>query len=268
MRRLFDLTVVSIWVLSLAGLIWHDLLPAWTAGQPPSTVPLGSTDEPVRIQFDIQAERWGRIGQSWVQFWRTEAGAMARSTTLLTGGPLASPVRVETDVRYDRQDRLDELHVWVYGLPWSVHFQAASYGQDFPCVIEVGERRHEFTLRAELASAFAEVFRPFVYLRGLQVGQTWRLTSVNPLGTLWGQMPTPTPIVARVVGKEQITHAGRRVECFRVETDRAVAWVDEAGRVLVQRVEAPVLGTMTIRMLDGFDEAALGRARAAVSRWK
>ena len=267
MRRLFDLTVVTIWVLSLAGLVWHDLRPTWTAGAPPTLVPSGGVNEPVLMQFAIEAQRWGRLGQSWAEFWRTDTGAMARSTTLLESGPLHRPIRVDSHLSFGPKDHLDELKVWVYGLPATVQVEAASYGEDFPCIIKVGQERHEFTLRQEMASAIAEVFRPFVYLKGLHVGQTWRIASINPLGSLWGESPAPQAIVAKVVGRETIDHLGRPTECFRVETESAAAWVDDEGRVLLQQVDVPVLGKVSIRLQDGFDEKALQKAQEKVGRW-
>lgn len=268
MRRLFDLTIVAIWLASAAGLFWHDVWPAWSAGAAPGMVPPGGTDKPVRMQFAIQGQRGGLLGRSWAEFWRLEGGAVARSTTVLSGGPVRSPIRVETNLNYDRQDRLDQLRIWVYGLPISpVQVEAESYGEDFPCRIRVGSQRYDFSLGAEVASAVGEVFRPFVYLKGLKVGQTWRITSINPIGSLWGEEPTPAPVIAKVMGRETIEHLGRRVECFRVEAKETAAWVDDDGRVLLQQVQAPMLGTISIRLLDGFDEEALHEAREAVAGW-
>ncbi len=82
-------------------------------------VPAGGIDKPVRMQFAIEARRGGELGRSWAEFWRLEGGAVARSTTVLSGGPIHRPICVETNLNYDRQDRLDQLRIWVYGLPVS-----------------------------------------------------------------------------------------------------------------------------------------------------
>jgi hypothetical protein len=231
-------------------------------------VPAGTIDKPVQMQFAIESQRWGPLGQSWAEFWRLETGAVARSTTVFEAGPIHRTIRVESNLNYDRQDHLDQARIWVYGLPMgSVQIEAESYGQDFPCRIRIGDQQHDFTLRQDIATAFAEVFRPFVYLKGLKVGQTWRLTSINPVGSLWGEDPAPVPIVARVTGRETIEHLGRRVECFRVEAKDTVAWVDDDGRVLLQEVRAPMMGTISIRLLDGFDEQAQRKAREKVTQW-
>lgn len=268
MRRLFDLTVVSIWVLSLVGLVWHDLWPTWTASSPPVLVPSGGKDTPIQMQFALDSQAWGSLGRSWVQFWRLETGAVAGSTTVLQAGPIRRPIRIETNLNFDKDDRLDQLKIWVYGLPVSpVRIEAESFGEDFPCRIRIGDQQHDFTLRQEQATAFGEVFRPFVYLKGLQIGQTWRMAGINPLGSLWGEDPAPTPIVVKVVGKETIDHLGRPVECFRVQAQNATAWVDADGRVLLQTVQVPVLGTISIRLLDGFDEQALTKVREEAAQW-
>jgi hypothetical protein len=261
MRRLFDLTIATVWLCSLAGLVWHDVWPVWTAGWPPVQVPAGEAEKPVRMQFAIDSQRFGRMGQSWAEFRQLDTGAIARSTTLLESGALRKAIRVESHTGFNNKGRLDEFRLWVYGLPVQVTIEAASYGGDFPCIVTVGDERHEFTLQQETASALAEVFRPFVYLKGLHVGQTWRIASINPLGSLWGEDPAPEPVVARVAGRESIQYLGQTVPCFRVETRGAVAWVDDQGQVLLQEVELPMLGKVSIRLLDGFDQEALLKAR-------
>lgn len=261
MRHLFDLTIVTVWCCSLAGLVWHDMWPSWTAGSPPLQVPMGQIEKPIQMQFAIDSQRFGHMGSSWVEFWRMEAGVIARSTTLLEAHPFRKTIRVDSHVGFNPSGHVDDLKVWVYGLPAQVMVEAASYGEDFPCIVTVGDQRHEFTLQKERAAAFAEVFQPFVYLKGLRVGQTWRIASINLLGSLWGEDPSPQPVIARVISREQIDHLGRKVECFRVETQGAAAWVDDQGRVLLQEVDLPMLGKASIRLQEGFDQKALQRAR-------
>ncbi len=53
-------------------------------------------------------------------------------------------------------------------------------------------------------------------------------------------------VLVRVTGTESIEHNGRVVEAFRVEADRAVAWVTSDGRVLRQEVDLPLLGRLTL----------------------
>lgn len=268
MRRLLELTIITCWLFSLAALVWHDVWPAWTAGSPPTQVPTAQGGAPIRMQFAISARMYGPIGQSWTEFWRIESGAVARSTTRLKAPFLPRTVLVESHLGFDKMDHLDELKLWVSGLAMKVEVEAASYGEDFPCIITIGEQRHTFTLRQDMASVFAEVLRPFVYLKGLHVGQTWRIASINPLGSLWGEDPSPQPVVAKVVGREPIEHLGRTVDCFRVQTQGAVAWVDDEGQVLLQEVDLPMLGKVSIRLLDGFDEEALQQARGVMEDTK
>jgi len=85
----------------------------------------------------------------------------------------------------------------------------------------------------------AETLRPFTHLKNLHVGQRWRLRLLDPIPLLQsGNMDLQISLVT-VTGREPIDHGGRRIECFRVETEGAVAWVDDTGRVLRQEFKSP-----------------------------
>src|SRR5262249_35797568 len=94
---------------------------------------------------------------------------------------------------------------------------------------------------------------------GLYVGQTWRMRMLDFVAMLRDQTATMTPQLVQVTGREDIPHNGRTVSCFRIETDGATAWADASGRVLLQRVEMPLLGR-----LAGRDEPFDSKARNSV----
>ena len=90
----------------------------------------------------------------------------------------------------------------------------------------------------------------------------------DPLTALMGGRTQFTSIVATVTGVESIEHPlepGTTVECFVVETapHSCRAWVDGDGHVLVQQVDMPGLGLITVRQ-EPFDELQRERARARI----
>jgi hypothetical protein len=72
------------------------------------------------------------------------------------------------------------------------------------------------------------------------------------------------PQLVRVAAHENIEHDGAMVDAFRIETKHATAWADAAGRVLLQRVELPLLGVWEMRD-EPFDANARQRFRRQIS---
>jgi len=262
-----DVAVVAIWLCSIVAVVQRDIVPLWTAEQAPSPLPAATDRKSLKVQFALEDQAGRQIGQSWVEFTQGSYGVIARSTTLIRLPGFPWQALIETDVQYDIHRKLSDLKLAVYGLPWKVRFEAASYGQDFACQATVGERRYEFVIPEAAISGFTEAIRPFTYLHNLRVGQTWRIADVNLLSPLWGQTIDPQVLIAKVVAKETVKFGSRQVQCYRVETRRMTAWVSKDGRVLLQRITLPVVGTITIRMLDEFDDQKLLEARRAVRRW-
>jgi hypothetical protein len=133
-------------------------------------------------------------------------------------------------------------------------------GDDYACSARAGAATWDFSVDARISSLLGDSLRPFTHLPNLRVGQCWRLQSVDPLSLLAGKPAAVHARLVRVVAREEIEHAGRRVGCFRIETEGVTAWADERGRVLLQRVTLPILGTWELRD-EPFDGEARRRAR-------
>jgi len=90
--------------------------------------------------------------------------------------------------------------------------------------------------------------RPFTFLPTLRVGQSWRMQVLDPVAAVLGGKTQFRSIVARVTRMETITHDGRPIECFVVETSpqQIVAWADASGRILVQEAEIPGIGRIRV----------------------
>jgi len=100
--------------------------------------------------------------------------------------------------------------------------------------------------------------RPFTLLKDLYVGKTWRMRLINPLPALRGGKAEFQAYLVRVAAREEIKHDQKTVECFRIESRNVRAWADMSGQVLVQEVNLPLFGKLTIRQ-EPYDESARTR---------
>lgn len=261
----------------LAGntsLFIHDILPRWTAGDPPRFET--QTQDGVRcdrVQTGIFDHRNRNVGRSWTQIQKQSDYMSVTSTTLLNSislpdGLNTPAVRVDTDLRYSQENQaLHDLTITLHGLPLPAMFSGEFIPPDqFACRWHAGARRGMFVLDASSTRAFGEVLRPFTRLPGLRVGQTWRLQLMNPLsGALPGlnsQGLVDEPEVVRVTRTELIEHGGQAQEAFVVEAPRLRAWVAADGKVLRQEIELlPLLGRLVMED-EPFDERAYEKALA------
>jgi hypothetical protein len=239
-----------------ALLIYRDVLPGWTAGDPPDADSALTAGERRVTQMSIFDARGRRIGQSWTVAQMAGVTLSVRSWTVLApielpNGLSTPPARIETELGYDQQMRLDHLAMRLLGLNTSVALKGEFVPPDmFPCTWQAGDMRGQFLLNADATRALGDAIRPFDRLPGLYVGRTWRVKLFNPLAEALpgfaGAGMSGSAVLVTVAGRETIDHHGEPVSCFRVEADRATAWVDASGRVLRQVVELPLLGRLTL----------------------
>jgi len=86
---------------------------------------------------------------------------------------------------------------------------------------------------------------------------------VNPVAMLTGVGNRFIPLLVEVTGEERIATPEGMKNCMVVESPSAKAWVDADGRVQVQEVTLPVIGSLRIVRDTGFDEAERVRVRRA-----
>jgi hypothetical protein len=120
-------------------------------------------------------------------------------------------------------------------------------GGGFPCELTVGSVTRTFAFENEAMQALGEALRPFDVLPDLHVGRTWRVRLFNPVKQVLGKQADFESVLVRVTGMETIEHRGSQVECFRIEAGEIVAYADAGGRVLEQRVQLPIFGTIVVR---------------------
>jgi hypothetical protein len=249
MVRWLGAGIAVFWLVAMTGLIYRDVWPHWMAGKPPIQVPdIREKESSRRFQSGIFGSR-GRVGTSWTLFDTAAENTMVHTQTALDGLPLLPPIVVDTRLTYTAGEHLDSIEVRILGIPMRLEFRGEDYGMDFSCELITGEgpkNRYGFKLDRAAAATMNEALRPFTLLRDLYVGKTWRMRLLNPLPAIRGGQAELEAYLVRVTSKETIDHQGQQVECFRVESRNVRAWVGPDGRVLVQEVDLPVFGTLTI----------------------
>jgi len=267
MSRLLGLVIFTLWAVAFTTLIAHDVAPYWRTQEPPrGRLPEGD------YQVGIFDKSGRRIGTSWTSLSpQPDLLAVQSLTELSDLSPLRHLVRVPSMVIDSNlsitlpDERLQSLEVILREQGETLaELHAHQVGQDYSCVARVGALERHFSLDARATAALGDSLRPFNYLPNLHVGQTWRIRMLDVVDLLRDQTAGITPQLVRVTAREDIQHQGRTVNCFRIESDNAVAWADPAGRVLLQRVELPLLGTLEIRD-EPFDASARTAARRAAS---
>lgn len=243
MNRAIGIIITVVWLVCMGLLVRRDVLPYWLADDPPSApIP------PDEFQVGIFDEQGQRVGTTWVTTLSlpqrqtvlslTELDLRAFSRIL----PLAGDLYLETDLTYGEDRKLDEFAFRVDTAVLSANISGARYEQEYACTARVGDTVTQLSLDGRLAQYLSDSIRPFTHLSSLRVGQRWRLRTLDPFSLLQGNSVQFTTILVEVTGKEMIEHAGRNVECFRIDAAGAVAWADESGRVLRQEIRIPFVG--------------------------
>ncbi len=258
MPRWLSAGVIIFWLAAMAGLVYRDIWPHWVAGSPPVQVPNPkSPDIPRRYQSGIFTSR-GRVGTSWTMFDTAGGNTLVHTQTALEGLPLLPPIVMDSKLTYTSAEKLDSIEIRILGIPMRLEFRGEDYGMDFSCELITGpgpKDRYGFKLDGAAAATMNEALRPFTLLKDLHVGKTWRMRLVNPLPAIRGGKAELDAFLVKVTAIEKIEHQGQTIDCFRVESRDVRAWAAPDGRVLVQQVDLPVFGTLTIRE-ESFDEGA------------
>lgn len=266
MNRLFGIAVILLWGSAVIALVRRDVLPYWEAHRPPRGV-----IPQERLQAGLYAGPQ-RIGASQTTVRRFGGITHVRSVTELALGAMRLPglsalprVTFVTTLTFQGVERLESFETQVHGAPAPIHVEGHLLGIDYSCLAKFGALQHKFSLDARLSQQLGEALRPFTHLPDLELGQTWQVQALDPVGLMTGQTAQFRPMLVRVVGRDRIPHRGAEVECFRLESDHAWAWVDRDGRVLVQVIELPLLGKLTIRD-EPFDDELSARFKSQHGR--
>ncbi len=275
-NRWLGIVCLSLMASANLAIFLRDVLPAWSSGDPPEG--LAHNLRPgmsLQTQVGLFDARGRRIGSSWTHAEKTSDQLVrVRSWTVLTNGALpalrlpAGYLRIDTDLTYTSEPRLDELSVRVRGLGIPIELRGQFVPpNDFPCQWIAGSQSGYFVIPAYATRAVGDIVRPFESLSGLYVGQSWKLQLVNPLA---GMLPGGSDhgllgpeVLVRVTRTEPIVYAGKRYEAFVLEAPRMRAWALPDGRVVRQEVDLPVIGKLILQQ-EPYNDA---RRRELLSRF-
>ncbi len=265
--RLGGVFIVLFWSASMTWLLWHDIWPGLTAGDPPVGANLVSAESgPISHQFAILDQYEHRIGTAWTAFGAKGDASFRQDFFFIERFLNLPPILIAVDSDFLADGQLQEFHLSVHGLDMRIEIDGERFASMYGFNIRAGQIKDRLRIDADSAGLIGDVFRPFSALPGLKVGQSWRMQVVNPLAVITGFGSRFVSMLARVTRAETITTSqGETVDCLVVEAPNVTAWVNKRGKVLVQKVELPVGGTITVRD-EAYDDDALQTAKRAVPR--
>jgi len=260
----FGIGVTLLWLGTMGALVNQDVLPAWRAKPIP---PIATRKLVERTGENHQAgifdQNGHRIGTSWT-IYMAMADIIINSTTYFESVPMLgnAPILIDSSAHMNAKDVLDKFELDFFGPPpMRIQLQGENYDPDFPCSLKIGTVEYQFNLDAKMVGMMSDVIRPFIALPELEVGASWTMELFDPWTAITQHKAEVKPVLVRVTGKEDIElEPGHVVSCFVIETHGAKAWADVNGRVLIQEVEVPLLGKLTIRD-EPYDRDSRQKAR-------
>jgi len=260
MNRIIGAVAALVWIGLMAALLDRDY-PFWRQLDPPSTViPTGNR------QTAIYDAGNNRVGTAWMTV--SQKSAVVSFTQfeiarVVPGLPAGGPIAVKTTLGFDDDGSLQRIMFWLHGVGIPIQVSANRIGDDFACDLRIGDLQRSMSLPAEASECLGESLRPFTHLKGLHVGQTWRIRIVDPIALLRDQSVDFTAQMATVTARENVKHNGVDVPCFKIETNGAIAWANDEGTVVRQEVVIPFIGKWTL-LDEKYDAAAREKAMARV----
>ncbi len=266
MSRTIGIIITTIWLACMGALIQRDIWPYWQAQDPPERqIPDGAH------QVGIFNGDGRRVGTTWVRTIRMSGNVTVQSLTQLEIGelsnllPMAGSLFLDSELSYTDGSVLDGFEFRMESAVLSARVKGTRFDREFACIAEIGGVKQSMPLDTAQSRFLGDSLRPFTHIEGIEVGQSWRLRLLDPLSMLRGSgMDFRTQLV-RVTARETIAHRGAEVSCYRIETEGAIAWADERGRVLRQEVQVPLLGKWVIEDEPYSDRSRLDARKAMMA---
>lgn len=261
--------IVLFWLATLGWLVAHDMVPGWTAQEPPLLVVSEWLKTHGRqVQYAIEAPS-GRVGTIWSTH-RIDEFSVQRDDVIwidqIPGLPDLGPLRISAISSFRSDGRLDEITFKISGNQLSIRLHGERFHSDFSFELSSGPLRRTFKIPLEKAGALSGALNPFGQLAGLRVGQRWRMQAFNPLAAVTGIGREFIPMLVEVTGEEEIRTIDGMKMCKIVECEGVLAWVDEHGQIEKQQITLPVGGMLQIRR-ERFSGSALRAARRHTFRF-
>ncbi len=271
MYRLLGIASFLMWAVAMASVVIRDVLPEWTAQDPPRlTADHFKNVEELKQQYAILSAQNRRLGTAWSEVTLSSGMTFLYGTVYLNGLPMLPPIRINSNSTFDAEGALDSFDMNVLGLfDQKIFVRGERYGGQFPVQMQFGPIHRDANLDFASSRMIGESMNPFASLPTLWVGQSWRMQMLDPLAAVLNGKTDFKPVVATVTGMETIAHPtepGRTVECFVVVTTPASskAWVDAKGTVFRQEAELPGVGRVTV-IKEAYSERQREEARMRTS---
>lgn len=214
-----------------------------------------------KAQFTI-SDNFGQVGTVWTTY-RIDETAIRRGDLIwIDRLPVdIAPLRLTVNSDFTVGGVLDEFTLRLETEDADLRLHGERFPSDFSFTFESGPMEKAFKVPLSSGGLFAGAFNPFSELGILQVGKMWRMQVVNPVALITGVGNRFIPLIVEVTGEERIETPQGAKNCMVVESPSAKAWVDADGRVQVQEVTLPVIGSLRIVRQAGFDEDQRTQAR-------
>lgn len=268
LARTVGFAIVLFWAVATSWLVWRDVVPAWTAQDPPPVVAADWVKRYGRqAQFGVFDTDGRRIGGIWTRY--TSGSTTDREDDIyLHGFPVLGATHIHVKSVFDIDGRLDEIDIDVLGVWAPIRIHGERFPSQFAIRIDAGLTKQVFKIDLTRAGMFSDMFRPFDAMPNLHVGQSWRMQVFNPLAAVTGIGDRFIPMLVRVTGRELFRLNGELKDCLIVESSNVKAWVDRrSGVVLVQEVTLPVGGKYTVKC-EPYDESARHDASLYFKRFR
>lgn len=260
--RTTGLLIIPSWLAAMSWLVVHDVLPGWTAQEPPVVrASEWLRNEGSRAQFAIFDDQ-GRLGTAWTRYIIDE-GSIQRQDFVGIDRliPGIAPLRMVIDSVFTAHGALDEFTLRLKNESATVSLHGERFHSAFSFTFESGGISSAFKIPLTDGEVLAAAFNPLAQLSELRVGQSWRMQVFNPVAALTGFGKRFIPMLVTVTGEERIATVGGTINCMVVEAANAKAWVDARGAVQVQEMTLPLLGKIRIVREPEFDEEARKKMR-------
>jgi len=249
----------------MTWLVVHDVLPGWTALDPPPVSLVDSADlTGDKVQYSLSLDD-DSIGALWTVYLVEKDSIRREDLIWLERLPIdIAPVRIATSFVFTSDGLLDELTVRVEDSDsaFPIRLHGERFHADFSFTLESGDAIRSFKLPLSEGGLIAGMFSPFPPLKDLEVGLRWRMQVFNPIAALTGIGDRFLPLLVNVSARERIRAGAWEGDCHRVEAGAVRAWVDDDAVVRVQEMTLPI-GRFRIVRLAECDAVAYSSARKA-----
>jgi len=250
MNRVVEWLVVILWLVSMTWLVAVDAVPRWFAQEPPRSASRSWLEQQGdRFQYGIYGENSLHKGSCWTVY-EVSGETITRTDYLsLNNIQLIGDIMLKSEMVFLGENELDSVWLVIKGMKTPIELRGERQGPKFAFELKIGTfPPSKMVLDAEAARTLCDVIKPFSTLQNLQVGQSWKIHVLDPFAMMRSDNKHRlNDVVVKVTGRETIRLQGKERECYVVESEGVRAWVTKSGRVLLQEVRVPGLGTLEIR---------------------